>query len=223
VVTGANGLLASAIAHLLAGEGLPLLLHIHRRSERLAGIAGTHPTVAADLGTAAGRDLLVRRAGELAPLGGLVLAASRFEGTGDATSEGVAATLSLDLEAPLDLALRLAPSMAPGARIVLFSDTGTVLGWPSYPAYLAAKGGIEALTLSLARRLGPRTVVLAVAPGALEGAPPPPDSVVEHRTALGRLGTPGEVARAVLRFAALPAPVCHGQILLVDGGRRLFP
>ncbi len=223
VLTGANGLLISSIAHLLARNGYPLLLHLHRRSDRLGDLLELHPGLKADLGSVEGRHLLVSQAVRLAPLGGLILGASRFQATPSGETPATGAILALDLEAPVELALLLAPHMAPGGRIVLFSDAGTSLGWPSYPTYLAAKGGIEAATRSLARRLGPDLVVLSVAPGALEGAPPPPDPIIEHRTALGRLGTVAETAEAILRFAALPPTVCHGQTLLVDGGRRLFP
>ncbi len=221
LVTGANGLLSSAIATRLDAETLPLLLHIHRRSDRLASLRERHPTLEADLATTAGRDRLIETASRLAPLGGLVLAASDFRATPRSGDPEVSAILRLDLEAPLDLALRLAPHLGPGGRIVLFSDTGTTLGWPSFPVYLAAKGGLEAATRSLARRLGPRLVVLCAAPGALEGAPAPPDPVVLHLTPLARLGTPAETAEAILRFAALPPSVCHGACLPIDGGRRL--
>ncbi|HHQ49611.1 MAG TPA: SDR family oxidoreductase, partial [Acidobacteria bacterium] len=191
-------------------------------SDRLDGLH-RHPRLAADLASTADRDALVARAAAMAPLGGLVVGASRFERTPPGDEADVRPALALDLEAPLELALRLAPHMVSGARIVLFGDAGTALGWPSYPAYLAAKGGIEAAASSLAHRLGPEIVVLAVAPGAVEGAPPPPQGAIRHRTALGRMATPEEVARAILRFAALPPTVSHGRILVVDGGRRLFP
>ncbi|HHQ48303.1 MAG TPA: SDR family NAD(P)-dependent oxidoreductase, partial [Acidobacteria bacterium] len=142
VVTGANGLLTSAIAREL-DRRCPLLLCHHRSSDRLDGLH-RHPRLAADLASTADRDALVARAAAMAPLGGLVFGASRFERTAEGDGASVRAALTLDLEAPLELALRLAPHMASGARIVLFGDAGTALGWPSYPAYLAAKGGIEA-------------------------------------------------------------------------------
>jgi len=224
LVTGANGLLTSAIAHRLAGVGVPMLLHVHGRTDRIDSLLhGSNPAVFADLENAGDRDLLVSQAIRLAPLGGLVLGASRFQMTPPDDTSGLTGTLSLDLLAPVELALRLAPHMAPGGRIILFGDAGTTLGWPSYTAYLAAKGGVEAALPSLARRLGPRVVVLGVAPGAVEGAPSPPEGTLRHRTALGRPASPEEVARAILRFAALPSPVSHGRILVVDGGRRLYP
>lgn len=223
LVTGANGLLSSTIAARLDAEGLPLLLHLHHRTKRVTGLKQRHPAVEADLATVAGRVRLIQAASRLGLLGGLLLGASNFRATPPSGDPGVSPILRLDLEAPLDLALRLAPRLAPGGRIILFSDAGTALGWPSYPVYLAAKGGLEAATRSLARRLGPRLVVLCAAPGALEGAPPPPDSVVLHLTPLARLGTPAETAEAILRFAALPPSVCHGACLSIDGGRRLTP
>ncbi len=225
LVTGANGLLTSAVARELHRGGCPLLLHVHERTHRIGDLLAAHPSLAADLAARPSRRAFLREVLRRPPLGGLVLGASRFEpaplGSGDPGKP--AGILERELVSHLELVHGLASQLEDGARIVLFSDAGTVLGWPSFGAYLAAKAGLEAAARSLARALGPRVVVFSVAPGSLEGSPPPPDATVRHRTALGRSGTADEVARAVVGYCALPPTVTQGTCLVVDGGRRLYP
>lgn len=224
LITGANGLLTSAVAFRLHRGGTPLLLHVHERTHRIRDLLELHPSVRGDLATPGPRREVLAAVESHAPLGGLVLGASRFEPepVSSTPPRALAATVERELVAHLEIVGALHRRLIDGARIVLFSDTGTALGWPSHPAYLAAKAGLEAATRSLARDLGPRLVVFCVAPGSLEGAPPPPEGVTRHRTALGRPGTPDEVARAVVAYSALPTTVIQGSCLVVDGGRRLY-
>jgi len=78
------------------------------------------------------------------------------------------------------------------------------------------------LTKSLARELGPHVRVNAIAPGPILWPEGGLDSELQgkiiDRTALKRLGTPEDVARACLFFAT-EAPYVTGQVLAVDGGR----
>lgn len=211
------------MARRLAERGRSLLLHVHERRERVRALTTQHPTFDADLAEPEGRRSLTSRVKQHAPLGGLILGASRFSATPlrSVTLRDIQQTLTLELVSHLDLVIHLHPFVADHGRILFFSDVGVRLGWPSYPAYLAAKGALEAAALSLARSLGPRLVITWAAPGALEGAPPPPDGVVTGDTALGRLGRSAEVAEAIVRWLELPAAVIHGRCLRVDGGRGL--
>jgi pteridine reductase len=84
------------------------------------------------------------------------------------------------------------------------------------------------ITRSLARELGPEIRVNAIAPGPVlwpeGGLPDSVKSEIIGKTALKRMGTPEDVARAVARAAlylAAEAPYVTGQILVVDGGRSL--
>jgi len=80
------------------------------------------------------------------------------------------------------------------------------------------------LTLSLARELGPHVRVNAVAPSPVtwpeEGMDPALVARIVARTALKRLPSPVDVAKACLFFAA-EAPHITGQVLAVDGGRSI--
>ncbi|HEY4389833.1 MAG TPA: 3-oxoacyl-ACP reductase family protein [Paenibacillus sp.] len=86
--------------------------------------------------------------------------------------------------------------------------------------YAAAKGGVTALTKSLARELAPHILVNAVAPGgtftdvrsSLE------ESHNNSRYLLGRLAFPQEIAKSVLFLASDDASMFTGQVLGANGG-----
>jgi NAD(P)-dependent dehydrogenase (short-subunit alcohol dehydrogenase family) len=94
-------------------------------------------------------------------------------------------------------------------------------------AYCAAKAGLSMLTQVAALELGPRGIrVNAVAPGFVhtpltEGAAAIPGVVDEYveNTALGRPGTPEDIAAAVVFMASPAASWVTGQCLYVTGGR----
>ncbi len=220
LLTGANGLLISAIGQQLQ-ELSPLLLHVHRRRDRLVNsdLAG-HPVVNADLSSEQGVATVIEAAQRLAPLGGIVLGASAFQKTHPAAPElhRIRDVLALELEAQLELIHNLHALVQDGGRIVLFSDAGIGRGWPSYDAYLAAKAGLEAAARSLANALGPRLIIFCVSPGLSRGAATPPQGTLLEHVPLGRAADPGEVATFVLRAWTLPPTVTHGQVLHVDGG-----
>jgi 3-oxoacyl-[acyl-carrier protein] reductase len=98
---------------------------------------------------------------------------------------------------------------------------------PGQANYAAAKGGVVALTATLAAELAPRGIrVNAVVPGLLAtGIGARLDRrVAEQRRAaipLGRFGEGEEVARAVLFLASDEASYVVGQCLAVDGGLAL--
>ena len=80
------------------------------------------------------------------------------------------------------------------------------------------------LTQSLARELGPHVRVNGLAPGPVlwpeGGMDGDLQSRIVDRTALKRMGTPEDVARAAL-FLVRDAPYVTGQVLPIDGGRTV--
>ena len=114
--------------------------------------------------------------------------------------------------------------LRPGGALVNFSTSVTRLQQPTYSAYAATKGAVEAMTLVLARELRGRDVTVnAVAPGPtatplfLEGKP---QAVIDHIASLPpleRLGEPADTAE-VVAFLAGPARWVNGQVLYVNGG-----
>ncbi|MFI6296240.1 SDR family oxidoreductase [Nonomuraea sp. NPDC050790] len=112
----------------------------------------------------------------------------------------------------------------PGGAIVNFSTSVTRLGFPTYGAYVASKGAVEAMTLVLAREMrGKDITVNAVAPGPtatplfLEGKDQGTIDNLAKAPPLERLGTPSDIAE-VVSFLAGPARWMNGQILYANGG-----
>ena len=92
---------------------------------------------------------------------------------------------------------------------------------PSGPAYHAAKGGVIQLTRSLATALGPSGIrVNCVSPGMVPNESTPGELVERYaaRTPLKRVGTPQDIANAIVFLASDSASWITGQNLTVDGG-----
>ena len=111
-----------------------------------------------------------------------------------------------------------------GKIVNISSIAGKVGDIASAPSYGSSKGGINALTKSLARELaGYGICVNAVAPHAIETEMSAEWSDEKRRQLiaqipLGRLGRPQEVAAAVLFLASDEANFITGEILDVNGG-----
>jgi NAD(P)-dependent dehydrogenase (short-subunit alcohol dehydrogenase family) len=121
---------------------------------------------------------------------------------------------------------RMAPRRA--GRIVNVSSITARQPITDMTAYIAAKGGVVALTKTLAVEFGPLGIgVNAVAPGATETPltahvyTPDVRRTYEQRIALGRVGVPQEVADVVLFLASDAARYVTGHELVVDGGMSL--
>ena len=91
-------------------------------------------------------------------------------------------------------------------------------------AYGATKAGVISLTKNLARALSPEVRVNAVAPGAIlwpeQEQDPAARAAILAATALGRTGTPEDIAGAVHWLLSDEAGYVTGQVLHVDGGRE---
>jgi NAD(P)-dependent dehydrogenase (short-subunit alcohol dehydrogenase family) len=106
--------------------------------------------------------------------------------------------------------------------IVNIVDMAAFKPWPNFAAHGVGKAGMMALTRQLAMELAPSIRVNAVSPGYV--LPPPhfdEEQIAQsaHRTALGRWGTPDDVAGAVKYL--LEAEYITGEVIVVDGGERL--
>jgi 3-oxoacyl-[acyl-carrier protein] reductase len=119
------------------------------------------------------------------------------------------------------------------ARPMLRASTGKIIniasvvginGNPGQVNYSASKAGLIGLTKTLAKEFGSRGVTVnAVAPGFIRTAMT--DKLSEEDKAkytenvsLGRMGTPLDVANAVLFLASSMADYITGQVVVVDGG-----
>ena len=111
------------------------------------------------------------------------------------------------------------------ARVInISSNAGRMGGYASGTAYAASKGGVIAMTYSLARKLASHGILVnCVAPGPIltsmvtsfgDGKL----SDLEKEIPLGRLGSPEEVAAAVCFFASEECSFTTGAVLDVNGG-----
>jgi pteridine reductase len=201
LVTGGTGRLGTAIAARLLGDGATVVA---------AGRAD------GDLARADDARALVARAAE--ELGGLDLVVH-------AASAGfVPRPLEETSEADWDAALGatakgaffVGQAAAPHLRhargcLVMIEDVAAYQAWPSFGPHCAAKAAQAMLTRVLARALAPEARVCGVAPEQEERR--------AAETLLGRVGSPDDVAEAVLFLAR--ADFVTGTSLVVDGGRLL--
>ena len=108
----------------------------------------------------------------------------------------------------------------------MISSINATLGFPDNPGYVAAKGGLTAMTRALAVDLGKRQIrVNSIAPGYVhtkmtELSYQDSDTHKERmrRTILGRWGEPEDLAGAAIFLASKASAYVTGQEILVDGG-----
>jgi len=118
-------------------------------------------------------------------------------------------------------------------KVAFTTSVAALVGNPGQANYTAAKGGLVALTRTLARELGPFQInVNAVAPGFIEtrltqakqeeddlGVPEQIRQMALMLIALGRYGRPDDVANAHLFLASSEADYVSGVVLPVAGGQ----
>ncbi|GAB2806782.1 SDR family oxidoreductase [Lentzea nigeriaca] len=111
-----------------------------------------------------------------------------------------------------------------GGAIINISSSVVGLRFPQYGAYAMSKGGVEALTLVLARELRGRDITVnAIAPGPtatalfLEGKDEATIDNLAKQAPLERIGSPEDIAE-VVSFLAGPARWINGQVVRANGG-----
>ena len=116
---------------------------------------------------------------------------------------------------------------ASAGSIINIASVGGLAGYPGSLGYQASKGGVVALTRTLAVEWAPQGVrVNAMAPSQFESAivlaqwekEPDMRARWESRTPLGRIGLPDEIVGPAIFLASDAAAMVTGHILAVDGG-----
>jgi len=95
-----------------------------------------------------------------------------------------------------------------------------------FTEYVTSKAGMNGLTKAMALALGPHITVNAICPGwikteMIEGTDPAVERRILDETALGRWGTPQEVAGAAVFLVSKDADFVTGELLIVAGGRGM--
>jgi NAD(P)-dependent dehydrogenase (short-subunit alcohol dehydrogenase family) len=148
---------------------------------------------------------------------------------GDTDAAGWRARLAVNLDPTFLAATAVRGGMAAagGGVILNLSSINALLGPAGMPAYVAAKGAVNALTKALAREWGPDGIrVNAISPGwvvterQLElWLTPEAEAAWMEQVALKRRILPKDVAALALFLASDEASAITGQNLVIDGGR----
>jgi pteridine reductase len=209
LVTGGTGRVGSAVAVRLEEEGFRVLA-TGRRDGDLARADGARALVERAAAELDGLDLVVHAAAEgFAPRRVEEVTEAHWDAAFGATAKG-----------SFFLAQAAAPHLQASSLglLVLLEDVAAYQPWPSFAPHCAAKAAQAMLTRVLARALGPDVRVCGIAPGPVAVEP----DQVERRaaeTVLGRVGSPDDVAGAVIYL--VNAPFVTGTSIVVDGGRLL--
>lgn len=236
LVTGASRGIGRAIAVQLAREGYGVCINYHRNHEAAESLVRQLQSQG-HAAMAAAADVSVRREVEdmvhsveqtLGPVTLLVNNAgiSSQEQFQDLSDEAWERYFAVNVSGARNTILAVLPHMLSekAGCIVNLSSIWGLRGASCEVAYACTKSALVGLTRSLAMELAPSGIrVNAVAPGCIEtdmmrALGEETCRVLAEETPLGRLGTPEEVAQAVVFLASPQASFITGQILTADGG-----
>ena len=105
-----------------------------------------------------------------------------------------------------------------GSSIINLSSTRDSMSQPQTESYTAAKGGIAALTHSLAVSLAPKVRVNAISPGWINTTDEAYEGADASQHLVGRVGRPDDIASMILFLCSDEAGFITGQNIVIDGG-----
>jgi NAD(P)-dependent dehydrogenase (short-subunit alcohol dehydrogenase family) len=241
IVTGGAGAIGAATARLAGRQQFAVAVNYLRNEAGARAVAseivqagGRAFAIKADVSRpedVAG--LFERTAAELGRPTALVNNAAEFGGRHPITDldpKALQHILAVDLAGPLLCIAEATRRMSThrggdGGAIVNVSSLVAQTGGHLLTPYVASKAGLEAVTIGLARELGPQGIrVNAVRPGVIATEQQPLDDAAwVTRTVdtipLGRLGTVEDVAEAIVWLPSPAAAYVSGAIIAVTGGR----
>ena len=238
LVTGGARRVGAAICRRLHAAGANVMIHYRASAADARALAKALNTARKGSAACVKGDLLQRETpcalvaaciAEFGRLDVLVNNASSFYATpvGRINERAWDDLIGTNLKAPLFIAQAAVRELKKRhGCIVNIVDIHAESPLKDYVIYSIAKGGLAALTRSLARELAPAVRVNGVSPGPILW----PDAeiwkstktrkAIVDRTLLKRVGEPDDIARTV-EFLVVSAPYVTGQIIAVDGGRSI--
>ncbi len=148
----------------------------------------------------------------------------------ETTEEQFDNQMNIHVKGVFFLTQKLLPLINDGGRIVNLSSGLTRLTVPGYATYASMKGAIETLTKYMAKELGARRIAVnIVAPGAIETDfgggvvrdNPEINKYFADRTALGRVGLPDDIGRAIASLLSEDNQWVNAQRIEVSGGQSI--
>jgi len=239
VVTGGGSGIGEATCHELASRGHSVaVLDVNARaaqrvSEALQAAGAKALGLAVDVtDRAAVEDGFSQVRSELGPLGILVTSAGLFakEPFEEITPKSWSRMIDVNLTGTFHCCQVALPDMVATkwGRLVLISSSSAQRGSPYLAHYAASKGGVMALTKSLAREYAPLGITVnTIPPSGIEtpmqhewqkAGQLPSNEVMASNIPVGHLGTGDDIAAAVGFLASEEAGFITGQVLGVNGG-----
>ncbi|ANI41558.1 SDR family NAD(P)-dependent oxidoreductase [Mycolicibacterium vaccae] len=230
VIGGASGI-GWATASALAGQGCRVTiadLNAGAARERAAELGHPHTSAYVDV---TDEDSVQQLFDSAAPLD-IAVNCAGFSNVGlitDMAAEDFRAVIDVCLNGAFIVAKHAGRQLREGGSLVQISSLNGRQPAAGMSAYCAAKAGLSMLTQVAALEMGPRGIrVNAVAPGfvhtPLTAAAASVPGVVEDyvdNTALGRAGTPEDIADAVVYLCSPGASWLTGEVLDINGGAHL--
>ena len=154
---------------------------------------------------------------------------SKFQQIQDTTEQDYYEVMDTNLKSVVLLTALVSKNMISNksGKIVNISSMWGTVGASMESLYSASKGAINALTLSLAKELGPSNITVnAICPGLIDtkmnkNLSKETINTIAEETPLGRIGKPKDVANLVEFLISEKASFITGQIITVDGGFTL--
>ena len=238
LITGASGGIGSEIAKTLASKSTRLLLVYHsnynnvkKLSEQLFNkcegvVFKCNLTNEKEI-----CDLVENILKKYKHIDGLVNCAgiSKFQQIQDTTESDYLQVFDTNVKSTILLTSKVSKNMISNqyGRIINISSMWGVVGSSMESVYSASKGAINALTLSLAKELGPSNITVnAICPGLIDtnmNKSLSKETIAEivENTPITRIGKPKDVANMVKFLLSKDADFVTGQIINVDGGYGL--
>jgi pteridine reductase len=233
LVTGAGRRVGRTIALALGARGMRVVVHYNgtrdgaEETARLITNAGGRATLEhADLRDPRAAESLVDRVvAANGALDALINSAAIMRRTpiGAVSVDEWDTMFAVNVRAPFFLSQRAVPALAASrGSIINIADLAAFESWPAYVPHGMTKAAVVQMTRAMARALAPDVRVNAVAPGVVllpEGWSAEDAERLRSTTPLARLGTPEDVAHAVIFL--LEAEYITGEVIRVDGGRHV--
>lgn len=236
LITGASGGIGQAIAACLHAQGADVVLHGTREAvlnEIAARLGARAHVVTGDLGDAAALESIISRAESATGAVDILI------NNAGLTRDTLAMRMKDDdwdkvISVNLGAAFKLARGCLKGmmkrrwGRIISVTSIVGVTGNPGQANYAAAKAGLIGMSKSLAQEVASRGITVnCVAPGFI--ATPMTDALNESqqkaildRIPAGAMGTPDDIAAAILYLASNESGYVTGQTLHVNGGMAMI-